>query len=204
MREHASDEETLIRIYYRQVVFQWTTRDQGTPTARLGTTSGNYTISQTGNSTTYYPSDLCTSPANDTGYIFPGFFNAVLISNLLPSTKYYYTVGDPVSKARGRSFQAVLTPSSVLHSILGEDRSPNCVRSMFTWASEKAIQVAQNTSTLMVTLDAEHYVLLQNVLYSPEYHFTTAPTVGPSSNVNMIVWADSGQAIADGSYEWEW
>lgn len=121
-----------------QVVFQWTTRDKGTPTARVGTTSGDYSISQTGTYSTYYPSDLCTSPANDTGYIFPGFFNAVLVSNLLPSTKYFYTVGDP------------------------------------------------------------------NVQYSAEYHFTTPPTVGPNSNVNMIVWADSGQAIADGSYEWEW
>lgn len=50
-----------------------------------------------GNSTTYYPSDLCTSPANDTGYIFPGFFNAVLVSGLTPNTKYYYVVGDPVN-----------------------------------------------------------------------------------------------------------
>ena len=46
--------------------------------------------------------------------------------------------------------------------------------------------------------------MLQGIQYSSEFHFTTPPTVGPSSNVNMIVWADSGQAIADGSYEWEW
>ena len=40
--------------------------------------------------------------------------------------------------------------------------------------------------------------------YSAEYHFVTPPAVGASSSVSMIVWADSGQAIADGSYEWEW
>ena len=79
------------------MILQWTTTDKGTPTAKLGTSSGNYTITKTGNSTTYYPSDLCTAPANTTGYIFPGFFNGVLVTGLAPSTKYYYVVGDPVS-----------------------------------------------------------------------------------------------------------
>ena len=82
---------------YREVVLQWTTRDSGNPTARVGTSPGNYSITATGRTQTYYPADLCTAPANDTGYIFPGFFNAVVVGDLLPSTKYYYTVGDPVS-----------------------------------------------------------------------------------------------------------
>lgn len=45
---------------------------------------------------------------------------------------------------------------------------------------------------------------MQAVSFSAEGHFTTAPVTGPNSSVSMIVWADSGQAIADGSYEWEW
>jgi len=121
-----------------EMVLQWTTADKGTPTAKLGTAPGNYSMSATGSSSTYMPSDMCTSPANDTGYIFPGYFNAVLVKDLLPSTKYYYVVGDPA------------------------------------------------------------------VSFSAEGHFTTAPVTGPNSSVSMIVWADSGQAIADGSYEWEW
>lgn len=51
---------------------------------------------------------------------------------------------------------------------------------------------------------AESNSAMQAISYSVESHFTTAPIVGPNSSVSMIVWADSGQAIADGSYEWEW
>lgn len=50
----------------------------------------------TGNYTTYSASDMCTSPANDTGFIFPGIFNQVLVDSLAPSTKYFYVVGDDV------------------------------------------------------------------------------------------------------------
>lgn len=45
---------------------------------------------------------------------------------------------------------------------------------------------------------------MQAFTFSPEYHFTTPPPVGPNSSVQMIIWADSGQAIDDGSDEWEW
>ena len=47
-------------------------------------------------------------------------------------------------------------------------------------------------------------MLLQAYNFSSEYYFITPPPVGPDSSVKFIVWADSGQAIADGSDEWEW
>ncbi len=42
----------------REMVLQWTTADTGTPTAKLGTAPGNYSITATGNSSTYLPADL--------------------------------------------------------------------------------------------------------------------------------------------------
>lgn len=45
---------------------------------------------------------------------------------------------------------------------------------------------------------------MQTFGYSSELHFTTGPVVGPNSTINIIFWADSGHAIADGSWEWEW
>lgn len=127
-----SQQPMPVLSYCRQVIMQWTTRDAGSPVAKLGTQarpvlafvqplpepelllciqlrcpflqSGNYSITKQGNSTTYTPADLCTSPANDTGYIFPGRFQRVLVDNLSPNTKYYYVVGDMVQAFLSRSF----------------------------------------------------------------------------------------------------
>ena len=199
----------------RQVVLQWTTRDRGTPTAQVGSSPGNYTISETGTYTTYLPSDLCTSPANDTGYIFPGFFNAVTLENLMPSTKYYYTVGDPVghysfsvegktllmdqglSEQMTRALRALQSGISCLgYGYKCRAQPLRCLRGD-----------AEELSGLLAckgAIRSSSCPVLQGGQYSAEYYFTTPPAVGPDSNVSMIVWADSGQAIADGSYEWEW
>jgi hypothetical protein len=73
-------------------------------------------MTATGSSSTYYPSDLCTSPANDTGYLFPGFFNAVLVKGLLPATKYYYVVGDPVPSPVGQMMYGSHAVNPVMHT----------------------------------------------------------------------------------------
>ena len=82
---------------YREISVQWITRDAGTPTVQFGTTSGSLTSSKTGNTTTYTRQDMCGAAANSYGWIDPGTMNNVILTNLTPSTTYYYTYGDPVS-----------------------------------------------------------------------------------------------------------
>jgi len=76
---------------------QWLTRDAGNPTVHYGTSSGSLTSTKTGNTTTYTRQDMCGAAANSYGWIDPGTMNNVILTNLTPSTTYYYTYGDPVS-----------------------------------------------------------------------------------------------------------
>ncbi len=76
---------------------QWLTRDAGNPTVHYGTSSGSRTSTMTGNTTTYTRQDMCGAAANSYGWIDPGTMNNVVLTNLTPSTTYYYTYGDPVS-----------------------------------------------------------------------------------------------------------
>ena len=76
---------------------QWLTRDAGNPTVHYGTSSGSLTSTMTGNTTTYTRQDMCGAAANSYGWIDPGTMNNVILTNLTPSTTYYYTYGDPVS-----------------------------------------------------------------------------------------------------------
>lgn len=42
---------------------------------------------------TYSASDMCESPANSSGFWNPGFIYDVLLSDLRPNMKYYYSFG---------------------------------------------------------------------------------------------------------------
>lgn len=55
----------------RQVVVQWTTRDVGSPVAQVGTTSGQYSQTALGVTTTYPRSLMVGPPANTVGYFDP-------------------------------------------------------------------------------------------------------------------------------------
>lgn len=137
---------------------------------------GTHTITKTGNYTTYSASDLCTAPANTTGYIFPGIFNRVVVDGLTPSTRYYYSVGDPVCISS--------------HTCLHQHDSCECMQSCeLSWP---------------VTNRLRDCGAMQIGGYSKEFQFTTAPEVAPNSSISILMWADSGHAIDDGSYEWEW
>ncbi len=81
----------------REISVQWLTRDAGNPTVHYGTSSGSLTSTMTGNTTTYTRQDMCGAAANSYGWIDPGTMNNVILTNLTPSTTYYYTYGDPVS-----------------------------------------------------------------------------------------------------------
>ncbi len=41
-------------------------------------------------------------------------------------------------------------------------------------------------------------------LFSPEYSFTTPPVPGAGTTVKFLAWADAGQAVADGTNEYDY
>lgn len=88
------------------------TQDANTtrPFVRIGLESNQYTTTVYASNTTsntggpyydtYYPEDLCGRPANITSvlyYMWPGYFANVLLTHLLPSTKYYAVYGSEES-----------------------------------------------------------------------------------------------------------
>lgn len=45
-------------------------------------------------SKTYTAADMCAEPANDiNAFVDPGYIHDVLLTNLLPGTRYYYSYG---------------------------------------------------------------------------------------------------------------
>ena len=45
-------------------------------------------------SKTYTAADMCNAPANDVNnFVDPGYIHDVLLTNLTPGTKYYYSYG---------------------------------------------------------------------------------------------------------------
>ncbi len=78
---------------------QWTTRDFGRPEVAWGTTASALSAHAAGSFLTYTVADMCGAPANTTGFISPGALNYAIMAPLMPSTQYYYRVGDPVCRA---------------------------------------------------------------------------------------------------------
>ena len=68
----------------------------------------------TGNSTTYFASDMCNPPANTTGYWPVGMIHDVLLAGLQPNTKYYYRYG---SRMGLRKVSTRLAPRSTTGSV---------------------------------------------------------------------------------------
>ena len=44
-------------------------------------------------SKTYTADDMCAAPANSAQFVDPGFIHDVLLTNLEPGTRYYYSYG---------------------------------------------------------------------------------------------------------------
>lgn len=82
----------------REISVQWLTRDAGTPTVKFGLSADSLTSSVTGYTSTYTRADMCGAAANSYGWIDAGTMNNVVVTNLTPSTTYYYAYGDPVSE----------------------------------------------------------------------------------------------------------
>ena len=79
-----------------EMSIQWSTRDEGEPQVQWGTRSKSYSASAEASSLTYTRHDLCDAPATTTGWIDPGFTNTATMTDLLPSTQYYYVFGQEV------------------------------------------------------------------------------------------------------------
>ena len=98
----------------RTVIAQWTTRDWGHPIVQWGTEPGGPLERQTnGSFTTYTKLQMCGAPANGSGWVDPGYLNFAAMTGLLPSTRYFYSVGDPVCCTVLPS--ALMKPSDALY-----------------------------------------------------------------------------------------
>lgn len=96
------NEPTHIHLAYAdrldQIYVSFTTNSsQVTPVCQYGLTPTALTFQQNGTSLTYKAADMCELKAIVVGpqnFIDPGFIHTVVLQNLLPSTKYYYRVGN--------------------------------------------------------------------------------------------------------------
>ncbi|KJE92073.1 nucleotide pyrophosphatase/phosphodiesterase [Capsaspora owczarzaki ATCC 30864] len=76
----------------------WVTNEDKTiPTVQYGTSAGILNMNMSGTSHTYRASDICSPLASTPSpvlFIDPGFFHDVLLTNLAPSTLYWYRYGN--------------------------------------------------------------------------------------------------------------
>ena len=70
-----------------------------------------------GTSKTYTKTDMCGPPASLNGFSNPGYIHDVLMTNLTPSSDYFYSYGS--SKVRESKFNR---PNSVSSTVLSVNR----------------------------------------------------------------------------------
>ena len=66
-------------------------------TKEMDKTQTKYTVK------TYKASDMCEAPANTTGFWDPGYIYDVLLTDLEPNTRYYYSCGTEEVKHRSKN-----------------------------------------------------------------------------------------------------
>ena len=65
-----------------------------TPIVQYGTDPSALSAVVKGNiSKTYTAADMCAAPANGVQFVDPGFIHDILLTNLKPGTRYYYSYG---------------------------------------------------------------------------------------------------------------
>lgn len=82
------------------MLLQWTSLNYSNPQAQWGKKANKYLYTALSNVTTYTQSEMCGPPASESGWADPGMLHQALLTNLEPSTRYHYRVGDPVSNSR--------------------------------------------------------------------------------------------------------
>jgi len=77
-----------------EMILTWSSLNYNNPIVKVGTQSGIYTSSYPANSNTFTQEQMCGGNAAGYGWRDPGLIHSALISNLNPSTTYYYIFGD--------------------------------------------------------------------------------------------------------------
>jgi len=64
------------------------------PIVRYGVDQKTMSVVKGSISKTYTAADMCAEPANDVNaFVDPGYIHDVLLTNLKPGTRYYYSYG---------------------------------------------------------------------------------------------------------------
>ena len=93
---------------------QWTTGVQYVPMVKYGPCGGKLDKIARGTSKTYAASDMCGPPANlSSHFVHPGYIHDVVLTGLMPNTKYCYRHGSPGFKYNPKqSFMSAIKPGS--------------------------------------------------------------------------------------------
>ena len=109
----------------------WTTGTSTVPVVLYGLSPDNLQFSASGVSRTYTASDMCGPPANDsTHFIEPGYLHDVLLTDLQPSTVYYYKYGSEGTFSNVSTFKTAAASGDprpfkfIMYGDMGETASP--------------------------------------------------------------------------------
>ncbi|KAL5482027.1 hypothetical protein EMCRGX_G022307 [Ephydatia muelleri] len=95
-----------------QMRVQWTSGTRESPTVRYGLAPNALDLTARGSSSrTYNYTDMCGPPANTPrAFVDPGYLHDVLLTDLVPGTKYYYRFGSPSALSYIATFTAPPRP----------------------------------------------------------------------------------------------
>lgn len=79
-----------------EVKVLWVSGPVGQPLIRWGAGPQSLDREAPADSTTYTREDMCGAPANSTGWLDPGALHSVVLGDLAPGRRYFYTVGSRV------------------------------------------------------------------------------------------------------------
>ncbi len=142
-----------------EMAVSWNSGVAGNARVRWGTESGVYPFGADAVATTYTAADMCGPPANAEGWLpqGPGYFQSAVMTNLAPSTVYYYVFGDDTEGAGGwcdRERRFVSSPASgdseerftlFAFGDLGQDQLDGTLN----WSDGSDFQPSRNTTESM-------------------------------------------------------
>lgn len=92
-----------------QMRVHWTTGTFSVPTVLYGTSPDNLAATAMGISRSYKNTNMCGPPANESiFFIDPGYLHEVLLTGLIPNTRYYYRYGSENVFSDTKSFVSAL------------------------------------------------------------------------------------------------
>ncbi|KAK2572788.1 putative inactive purple acid phosphatase 2 [Acropora cervicornis] len=84
----------------------WVSGTDATSIVKYGTNPYDWITVTSNVSKTYTANDMCAPPANGPSFVDPGFIHDVLLRNLTPGSRYYYTYGSETSMSSLHNFVA--------------------------------------------------------------------------------------------------